>query len=84
VEVWDPRQKAWVHLGTAQDRPVLISRRNAMRPSSPSGGGDRFLFADAGIEPGTPIQKIRITDRGRGTATAPTAGFDLDAVHGLS
>jgi hypothetical protein len=76
--------KHWYPLvGTADRTPVYANRTNMIPCSSPQAGGDRFLFADAGIPWGTTIRYVRVTDLGQGSNASPTGGFDLDAVYGF-
>lgn len=63
--------------GCAGYGPVLAGSKNDLDPTDPDvAGGDGFDLADLGLER---ARFVRITDRGEG-ASAPTAGFDLDAV----
>lgn len=60
---------------------VLASPDNEVDPTDPaSAGGDAFDLAELGVER---ARFVRITDQSAaqgGSAVAPTAGFDLDAV----
>ena len=63
--------------GCAGWRPTLMYDPATVRPLDPAQtGGDPFDLADVGL---SEVRFIRIRDRTM-DATAPTAGFDLDAV----
>ena len=58
--------------------PVLSNPDNGISPFDPTvSGGDPLDLADIGV---TRARYVRIRDLGLGGHTAPTAGFDLDAI----